>query len=170
MLSGWSVANRAEAASFVSPVGDMTDVIGIDHIYIAVSDLHRSEAFYDRVMLQVLGFRKNKFVIGVDPHVQYFNRHFGYVLRPARRDGEHDPYLTGLHHICLRVESAADVAVVAKQLADEGIEASEAKIYPEYAPDYWATFFTDPDGIRLEVTNYRQERRDRHDHWNKQAG
>jgi glyoxylase I family protein len=26
-------------------------------------------------------------------------------------------------------------------------------------------FFTDPDGVRLEVTNYRQERRDRHDRW-----
>jgi hypothetical protein len=25
--------------------------------------------------------------------------------------------------------------------------------------------FTDPDGIRLEVTNYRQERRERHDNW-----
>jgi hypothetical protein len=24
---------------------------------------------------------------------------------------------------------------------------------------------TDPDGIRLEVTNYRQERRERHDNW-----
>jgi len=39
------------------------------------------------------------------------------------------------------------------------------ELYPKYAPDYWATFFSDPDGIRLEVTNYRQERRDRHDHW-----
>jgi hypothetical protein len=27
------------------------------------------------------------------------------------------------------------------------------------------TFFTDPDGMRLAVTNYRQKRRDPHDHW-----
>lgn len=148
----------------------MTEVVGIDHVYIAVSNLDRSEAFYDRVFLQVLGFRKNKFMIGGDPHVQYFNRHFGYVLRPARNRREHDPYAPGLHHFCLRVESAADVATVAKQLRQAGIEASEAKLYPEYAPDYWATFFTDPDGIRLEVTNYRQERRDRHDHWNTRQG
>jgi glyoxylase I family protein len=38
-------------------------------------------------------------------------------------------------------------------------------LHPDYAPDYMATFFTDPDGIRLEITNYRQERRDRHDAW-----
>ena len=148
----------------------MTEVTGIDHIYIAVSDLNRSEFFYDRVMLQVLGFRKNKFIIGGDQHVQYFNRHFGYVLRPARVQSRHDPYVPGLHHFCFRVESVADVVAIAKQLRGAGIEASEAKLYAQYAPDYWATFFKDPDGVRLEVTNYRQERRDRHDHWNQLQG
>lgn len=148
----------------------MTDIIGIDHIYIAVSDLGRSEDFYDRVLLQVLAFRKNRFLIGGDQHVQYFNRYFGYVLRPAREHVKHDPYAPGLHHLCLRVDSAVDVVAVAKRLLGAGIEASEAKLYPEYAPDYWATFFNDPDGLRLEVTNYRQERRDRHDHWNSLGG
>lgn len=143
----------------------MTHVIGIDHIYLAVSDLVRSEAFFDVVFAQVLGFRKNSFVLGGDPHVQYFNRHFGYVLRPSKRATAHDPYAPGLHHLCLRVESIDEVKAVADRLRSLGIAASEARHHPEYAPDYWATFFSDPDGIRLEVTNYRQERRDRHDHW-----
>ena len=143
----------------------MTEVIGIDHIYIAASDFRRSESFYDHVLLEALGFRKNKFILGGDPHVQYFNRHFGYVLRPSRNSSKHDSYSPGLHHLCLRVESVADVVAVANQLRAAGIEASEAKLYSEYAPDYCATFFTDPDGVRLEVTNYRQERQDRHDNW-----
>jgi catechol 2,3-dioxygenase-like lactoylglutathione lyase family enzyme len=142
----------------------MPDVIGIDHIYITVSDMARSESFYDRAM-SVLGFRKNTFDIDGDGHLQYFNRHFGIVLRPARSDGLHDPYAPGLHHLCLRVETEADVAAAAGSLRAAGIEASEPKRYPEYAPDYWATFFSDPDGVRLEVTNYRQERRERHDRW-----
>jgi len=141
------------------------EVIGIDHIYIAVSDLARSEVFYDLVLLDVLGFRKNKFTLGGDPHIQYFNRHFGYVLRPARTYGAQDADSPGLHHFCLRVASADEVATVASHLRSSGIETSKAKLYPEYAPDYWATFFTDPDGIRLEVTNYRLERRERHDRW-----
>lgn len=143
----------------------MTEVTGIDHIYITVSDLERSETFYDKVLLKVLGFRKNKFALDGAPHVQYFNRYFGYVLRPARTHAAHDPYSPGLHHFCLRVDSVADVVAVFSQLQNNGILASEAKNYPEYAPDYWATFFTDPDGIRLEVTNYRQERRERHNNW-----
>jgi catechol 2,3-dioxygenase-like lactoylglutathione lyase family enzyme len=143
----------------------MTDVIGIDHIYIAVSDIARSEAFYDRVFQRVLGFRKNAFTLGGEPHVQYFNRQFGYVLRRARAVATHDPYGPGLHHFCLRVDSAADVVAVADALRANGVAATEAAVYPDYAPDYWATFFSDPDGVRLEVTNYRQERRDRYEHW-----
>ena len=142
----------------------MPEVIGIDHIYIAVRDLARSEPFYDRVMIDALGFRKNRFEIAGDPHVQYFNRQFGYVLRPART-GAFDAYSPGLHHFCFRVDTAEDVQTVAGMLQSGGIDASPAQLYPKYAPDYWATFFSDPDGIRLEVTNYRQERRDRHDHW-----
>jgi len=143
----------------------VTEIIGIDHVYIAVSDLERSEVFYDRVLLEALGFRKSKFTLGGDPHVQYFNRHFGYVLRPSRAPTAHNAYSPGLHHFCFRVDSAAEVIAVAAQLRRAGIEASEAALYAEYAADYWATFFTDPDGIRLEVTNYRLERRERHDNW-----
>jgi len=143
----------------------MAEVTGIDHIYITVSDPARSETFYDQVLLQTLGFRKNRFTLGADPHVQYYNRLFGFVLRPARVKTLHEPYAPGLHHFCLRVDAIADVQAVAEQLIAAGIAATPAKNYPDYAPDYWATFVTDPDGVRLEVTNYRQERRERHDGW-----
>ena len=148
----------------------MTDVIGIDHIYMTVSDLDVAEEFYDRVFINVLGFRKNKFSISGDPHIQYFNRHFGFVLRPSRIETRHDPYSPGLHHFCLRVDSEAEGRSVANQLRALGITATEARRYPEYADDYAATFFESPDGIRLEVTNYRQERRNRHDHWHRDVG
>jgi glyoxylase I family protein len=148
----------------------MSEVTGIDHLYVTVADLGVSESFYDRVMIEALGFRKNKFTLAGDPHIQYFNRQFGFVLRPARAVTRHDPYAPGLHHLCLRVDSIAEVEAVSERLRELGINATEAKMYPEYAPDYAATFCDDPDGIRLEVTNYRQERRDRHDHWNQQTG
>ena len=142
----------------------MPEVIGIDHIYISVSDLARAEVFYDQVM-SILRFRKNAFSIAGDPHIQYFNRHFGYVVRPAKAKSPHDPYTPGLHHLCFRVEVAADVDEAANKLHAAGIDASTPRLYPEYAPDYRATFFSDPDGLRLEVTNYRAERRQRHDEW-----
>jgi glyoxylase I family protein len=135
----------------------MVEVTGIDHIYITVSDLTVSEQFYDRALVEALGFRKNSFTLGDEPHIQYACRHFGFVLRPVRVASKHEPYSPGLHHFCMRVDTA------------EEVEATASKLYPEYAEDYAATFFEDPDGIRLEVTNYRNERRERHDSWPRKA-
>ena len=141
------------------------EVIGIDHIYLAVSDMRRSEEYYDRVMA-ILGFRKNTFTNDGERHVQYYNRHFGFVLRPARSaTSTHDALSAGLHHFCFRVEDSAAVDDIARQFRDAGVQFSAPQLYPEYAPDYYAVFFSDPDGIRLEITNYRQERRKRHDEW-----
>lgn len=115
--------------------------------------------------MPALGFRKNEFRINGERHVQYFNRHFGYVLRPARENVAHSSYAPGLHHFCLRVESERDVKEAAAKLREAGVSVSVPKLYPEYAPDYFAVFFSDPDGMRLEITNYRLERRKRHDNW-----
>jgi glyoxylase I family protein len=146
-----------------------TEMSGIDHIYIAVRDIQRSEAFYDMAM-PLLGFRKNAFSLGGAPHVQYFNRHFGYVLRPAAANApSYGSYHPGLHHLCFRVENEAAVEAVAREFKAAGIACSEPRRFPEYAPDYHAIFFEDPDGIRLEVTNYRQERRERFEHWETQG-
>jgi glyoxylase I family protein len=148
----------------------VTEVIGIDHIYLTVSSIERSERFYDRVLKNILGFRKNTFVLGGDPHVQYYNRLFGIVLRPARGNAAaHDRYAPGLHHLSLRVSGARDVDRVAKALTDAGIEVTPARLFPEYAPDYYAVFLGDPDGLHLEVTNFRAERKERMDGWNSGA-
>jgi catechol 2,3-dioxygenase-like lactoylglutathione lyase family enzyme len=124
------------------------EVIGIDHVFVAVSDLRRSEGFYDRVM-PVLGFRKGEGTIGAP---------------------DHDPYAPGLHHLCFRVVDEAAVDRAARELREAGVEVTEPRYYPEYAPDYYATFFEDPDGIRLEVMNFREIRRKVMYDWEARAG
>jgi catechol 2,3-dioxygenase-like lactoylglutathione lyase family enzyme len=142
------------------------EVIGIDHLYISARSMPASERFYDDVLMTILGFRKNAFALGDDPHVQYYNRHFGFVIRPARAGAsEYDPTSPGLHHFCLRVAGPAEVNRVATALNAKGIGATAPRYYPEYAQDYYATFFQDPDGVRLEVTNFRAERRARMERW-----
>jgi catechol 2,3-dioxygenase-like lactoylglutathione lyase family enzyme len=136
------------------------EVMGIDHVYLAVTDLARSVAWYDPVM-QVLGYRKAEGKIGADPHVHYFNRQFGFSLRPARTKTRHDPYAPGLHHFCFRVVDNPAVDRACRELRALGVTVSEPAFYTEYQPDYYAIFFDDPDGIRLEITNFRENRRRR---------
>ncbi len=73
--------------------------------------------------------------------------------------------------VCVAQDPAGELLgdAVARQLQASGIQATPAALYPDYAPDYHATFFRDPDGIRLEISNYRQERRERHDGWHMNA-
>jgi glyoxylase I family protein len=146
------------------------EVIGVDHIFVAVRDLGRSQEFYDRVMA-TLGFRKGEGTIASDPHLFYYNRRFAYSLRPAR-DGtpRHDPYAPGLHHLCFRVVDEVSEDRATRELLEAGIEVTEPRYYPEYAPDYYATFFEDPDGIRLEVMNFREIRRKVMYNWEARTG
>ena len=146
------------------------ETIGVDHIYATVRDMDTSEEFYDRVM-GVLGFRKGEGTIGGDPHLFYYNRNFVYSLRPARENTpDHDPYAPGLHHFCFRVVDEGVVDRAARKLREAGIEATEPRYYLEYGPDNYATFFEDPDGVRLEVMNFRELRRKLMYDWNARAG
>ena len=145
------------------------EVIGIDHVYLAVRDLARSTRFYDGVM-GVLGYKKVEGPIGGDPHVHYYNRQFGFSLRPAHSGAAHDPYAPGLHHFCFRVLDERAVARAARELVELGVAASPPRLYPEYSADYYATFFEDPDGIRLEITNFREPRRRRMFAWDEDPG
>jgi glyoxylase I family protein len=141
------------------------EVSAVDHIYVTVPDLERSVAFYDPVM-KLLGFRKGTKPIAGEPHVHYFNPVTQYTLRPARAaHAAHDPYRPGLHHVCFRVHTREHVDAAARGLQRLGIEASQPRLYPEYASDYYATFFTDPDGIRIEIVALRQLRELIRDHW-----
>jgi catechol 2,3-dioxygenase-like lactoylglutathione lyase family enzyme len=118
------------------------------------------------VLLDILEFCKNRSVIAGEPHVHYYNRQLGFSLRPARLGtAGHDAYAPGLHHLCWRVETVADVDVVAQALERYEIAASAPRLYAAYAPDYYAIFFEDPDGVRLEVTNFREQRRQRMFDW-----
>jgi catechol 2,3-dioxygenase-like lactoylglutathione lyase family enzyme len=141
------------------------DVIGMDHVYVAVRDLAASARFYDRVM-SILGFRKLEEPLSGEPHVHYYNRHFGFTLRPARAGtADHDPYAPGLHHFCFRVEDEAAVDRAARELRAAGVEVTAPRLYPEYSMGYYAAFFRDPDGVRLELCNFWEGRRKRMLDW-----
>lgn len=136
---------------------ERVEVIGLDHIYLAVSDFARAEKFYDTV-LGVLDFRKGDRAIAGENHRHYFNKVMQISIRPAR-SGTHDPYAPGLHHLCLQLASNADVDRAATLLKQAGVETTEPAFYPEYADDYYAIYFSDPDGIRLEIVARRAGRK-----------
>ena len=146
------------------------EIIGVDHVYLAVSDLERAEKFYDRVM-KALEFKKGTGAIGGARHCHYYNRAFAISIRPAHRfAGAHDPYSPGLHHFCMRSRNRAAVDEFARRVRRLGVEVDGPRLWPEYAPDYYAFFFNDPDGIRLEVMNHIARRKQMRRLWEQLEG
>ena len=136
----------------------------IDHIYLSVADFPRSETFYDKIM-EALGNRKGDKPIAGEPHAHYLGPQFQLSIRPARNVGPHDPYAPGLHHLCFQVETTEDVDSCFETLQALGVPVSKPKLYPEYHSEYYAIFFEDPDGIRLEIVAMTSARRALESRW-----
>lgn len=146
------------------------EVVGLDHLYLSVRDLARSQAFYDPVM-RALGFRRGDRPIAGEPHAHYLNPVLQITLRPAR-DGtpDHDPYAPGMHHLCLQVRDRAAVDRAEAELRRLGVEVTPAAEYPEYSDGYYAIFFEDPDGLRLEVVARTAAREEIASRWHEMDG
>src|SRR5262245_39598395 len=109
--------------------------------------------------MRLLGFRKGTTPIAGERHLHYFNPVTQYTIRAARTSSrEHDPYSPGLHHLCFRVPGRSEVDEAARGLRALGVDCTPPALHAEYAPDYYATFFADPDGIRLEIVAHRRMR------------
>jgi catechol 2,3-dioxygenase-like lactoylglutathione lyase family enzyme len=123
------------------------------HIDLSVSDVAASKQVY-ALVLEFLGYACVKDtpegcewdLRGREP----FGASLG--IRAARSDQPHDRYAPGLHHLAWRAESRDDVDTLHALLVEHGVEVLDPPAhYPDYSGDYYALFFADPDGIKLEL-------------------
>jgi hypothetical protein len=81
----------------------------------------------------------------------------GEPSRPESRDRKYDRYAPGPHHLAFHAESREVVdAVHRAMLAADATVLDPPTDYggqPGYAEGYYAVFFADPDGIKLEVAH-----------------
>jgi glyoxylase I family protein len=59
----------------------------------------------------------------------------------------------GLREIAFRAESRAQIDELANQIAAHGGKILDAPREYDYVPGYYSVFFTDPDGIKLELVH-----------------
>ena len=131
----------------------------IDHLDLVVSSLEHSLAFY-RGLLLPLGYVRVSEIVGErGERVLYLGRAgaLGSVsLREAQSDADavpYDRYAIGLHHLAFSASSRAVVDERAAWLREQGAEIeSEPREY-DYVHGYYAVFFFDPDGIKLELVH-----------------
>ena len=63
----------------------------------------------------------------------------------------HNRFRPGLHHVAWTAKSRKDVDTLHRKLVDFGATILDApNDYPAYGKGYYAVFFADPDGLKLE--------------------
>jgi glyoxylase I family protein len=129
------------------------EVFGIEHIDLTVNEVARSRAFYDNVLGE-LGFRKYE----DENYLHWANAHMTIAIRAAwdaNQGAEFDRYRVGLHHLAFRARSRGDVDQFHRFLVRERITVLDTPAeYPPYGLEYYAVFFADPDGMKLELVHY----------------
>ena len=71
----------------------------------------------------------------------------------TRRDEPYDRYAVGLHHLAWEAASRAAVDERASWLRGAGAEIESGPEEYAYLPGYYAVFFYDPDGMKLEIVH-----------------
>ena len=129
----------------------MARVVGIDHLVIRVSDYETSKAFYGR-LFAFLGFEVSDEYADA---IGWTNGKTRFWIGPADVEGrkhKHRAGNIGFHHYAFELRSRKDVDALQQFLEAEG--ATIVDPADEYYDDYYAVFFLDPDGLKLEGMKY----------------
>ncbi len=128
------------------------DLVVIGHLGLNVADLAAAKAYYDE-LAPLVGFEE---FFSVDDRCAYRpadGRRGTYLfLYPAAKPAPYDRDAVGLQHLAFmvrtrsRVREAHDLAV---RRGDPVLHAPQE--FPQYPPPYFATFWLDPHGFKLEA-------------------
>lgn len=119
------------------------------HVGLNVTDLTRSVDFYRRAFgfeqLRISDSGDRRFAfLGVDGDLR--------LTLWQQSDGEFSGRTPGLHHLAFLVDTIEQVQAVQSALKDLGVAfAHDGVVAHEAGSPSGGIFFTDPDGIRLEV-------------------
>lgn len=131
------------------------EVLGVEHIDVTVNDLARAAIFYDKVM-PALGFRR--LVEDDSDQMRWGNAHISFAIRQAEaseRGAAFNRYRVGLHHLAFKAKSRDAIDEFHRFLIRENLPVLDAPAeYPQYGANYYAVFFADPDGMKLELVHF----------------
>jgi catechol 2,3-dioxygenase-like lactoylglutathione lyase family enzyme len=128
----------------------------VHHVDLTVRDPQASRPFYEAV-LGFMGYANaNATADGAGFEFDMAATIGGYqvsigLVRALPGAPAHNKRHPGLHHLAFRATSREDVEALHALLQRIGANILEAPAeYPQYSAGYYAVFFTDPDGLKLE--------------------
>ena len=129
----------------------------MNHLRLTVSDIPRAEAFYDP-LLRFMGYElveKDEVRLAWKMPSPAGNRQWVIlsVAAEGSRYARHNRYSPGLHHFAWNAGSREEVDRFHELLVERGVEVLDPPAEYGYEPGYYAVFFADPDGLKLELVH-----------------
>lgn len=129
---------------------------GLHHVDLVVSSILRSLPFY-RQLLEPLGWHRVGEVEGERGETIWYisgpGSSLGLREAQSETDGPFDRYRIGVHHVAFEAPSRFEVDERADWLRARGVAIESGPEEYSYIPGYYAVFFYDPDGIKLEIVH-----------------
>ena len=126
----------------------MPRVVGVDHLVLSVGEFARSKAFYQKV----LGFLGFKLKYDYAEMAGWSNGKTLFWIAAADAQGrkrKHRKGDIGFHHYAFELASRKDVDALGAFLTENRMTVVDPP--GEYhGEEYYAVYFTDPDGMKLE--------------------
>jgi glyoxylase I family protein len=134
--------------------GHLSAVRPFHHVDLVVASLERSLPFY-RELLGPLGFTHESTIVGErgEPVHYIGSEDADLGLRERTADRPVDRYALGLHHLAFGAPSREVVDERAAWLRAAGAAIESGPREYDYSPGYYAVFFADPDGLKLEIVH-----------------
>src|ERR1700691_2913788 len=126
----------------------MPKVVGIDHLVLSVGDFARSKDWYGK-LLKFVGF---KLKYDYADMAGWSNGKTLFWIAAADAEGKKHKYRKGdigFHHYAFELSSRRDVDALGAFLEDNAMTVVDPP-GEYYGRDYYAVYFTDPDGMKLE--------------------
>jgi catechol 2,3-dioxygenase-like lactoylglutathione lyase family enzyme len=131
----------------------------LHHIDLVVSSMERSLPFY-RELLRPLGYVHEGPIRGERGEAVVYIGHGSHDASIGLREAQspahatpYDRYAVGVHHVAFRASARWLVDERAAWLRDQGVEIESGPADYDYIAGYYAVFFYDPDGIKLEIVH-----------------
>ncbi len=132
----------------------------IDHIQITVQNLERAEEFYDKLM-PLLGFDLSRKSKGRVPDhdfdvIEYAHDYLIIGFNSPREKFKHEDVHRrkpgSIHHLAFKASSKEEIDRLFPLIKVTGAQIVEPpKYYPQHGESYYALFFKDSEGIKLEL-------------------
>jgi catechol 2,3-dioxygenase-like lactoylglutathione lyase family enzyme len=132
----------------------MPHVTGIDHLVLSVGNFARSKDFYGKV----LGFLGFKLKYQYADMAGWSNRKTLFWIAEADAQGKkhkHRKGDIGFHHYAFELSSRKDVDELGAFLDKHHLPVLDPPGEYNGDPNYYAVYFADPDGMKLEAMVYK---------------